>query len=829
MQRTNFCAARTQHANFVSSLMIFRIKRVITTAFVCHLLLAFMLLTSQLLAARTSPRTKHSHQQKDSAAQKNPAPSPQSPAPPADSKFQGFSADQGEEVVISSKGPQEKDKDVYHLRDDVQIDYRDFTLHADDVIYNAATGDVTATGHVAFDGGLRDEHLEATRGEFNIRTFVGKFENVLATTGMKFKGRNITLTNAEPFTFTGKLVEMKGKDHYVVHNGSVTSCALPDPKWTFNAERIEVDLGGTARLYHSTFRLKNIPAFYFPYAAHPTTANGRQSGFLVPTFGASSKKGTIVGDSFYWAINRSMDATIGAQYYSSRGWEQNGSFRAKPSQKSFIEFSYFGVLDRQNQGGEEAKLNAETTFAHGVRGVTSIDYLSSYVFRQAFTENFSQAVNSEVRSIAFLSKSYRNFFFNTAAARYQNFQSTIPGDVILILHVPGFETSSVDRRLKKSPLFWSYDAAAEGVSRREPGFKTDNLVSRFDLQPRLSIPLFFQGWTFRPEIAMRNTYYSQRQAGPNGPVTDQSLNRRSIEAAVEMRPPTIGRIFEKPLLGYRIKHTLEPRFTYRRVNGVSGFQNIIRFDERDILSDTNEIEYALVQRWFSKRVKTDANCATGSADSAKCQNQSRELLSWEIAQRYYFDPTFGGAIVNGKRNVLTTTAEFTGIAFLTEPRKFSPIISKLRAQATEHVDGSWQLDYDTVQGRINATTSFINYHVGDYFFGGGHAFLHAPGEIFMTTPVPSPDKFNQFRFIVGYGGPNKLGWSSAASVGFDANLHFLQYGSFQASHNWDCCGISTEYRRYALGTVRNENQFRFAFTLANIGTFGNLKRQLSLY
>jgi LPS-assembly protein len=38
-----------------------------------------------------------------------------------------------------------------------------------------------------------------------------------------------------------------------------------------------------------------------------------------------------------------------------------------------------------------------------------------------------------------------------------------------------------------------------------------------------------------------------------------------------------------------------------------------------------------------------------------------------------------------------------------------------------------------------------------------------------------------------------------------------------------------EYRRFALGTVRNENQFRFALTFANIGTFGNLKRQEKMF
>jgi LPS-assembly protein len=49
------------------------------------------------------------------------------------------------------------------------------------------------------------------------------------------------------------------------------------------------------------------------------------------------------------------------------------------------------------------------------------------------------------------------------------------------------------------------------------------------------------------------------------------------------------------------------------------------------------------------------------------------------------------------------------------------------------------------------------------------------------------------------------------------------------SYNNDCCGISFEYRRFALGPVRNENQFRLAFSLANIGTFGNLKKQERLF
>ena len=41
--------------------------------------------------------------------------------------------------------------------------------------------------------------------------------------------------------------------------------------------------------------------------------------------------------------------------------------------------------------------------------------------------------------------------------------------------------------------------------------------------------------------------------------------------------------------------------------------------------------------------------------------------------------------------------------------------------------------------------------------------------------------------------------------------------------------MSVEYRRFALGSVRNENQFRFALTLANVGTFGTLRKQERLF
>ncbi len=783
----------------------------ITAALVCHLVLAPSLVTSQL-----------------------------HPPPPGEG---------AEEVTIKAR-EQEKLGDLYKLRGEAEVDYRNLVLRADEASYDAATGEVTASGHLTLDGGLHDEHIVASHGQYNIRTQTGKFYDVIGTSGTRFQGRKVTLTSSNPFTFTGQMVEKTGPEVYVVHHGTVTSCQLLRPKWTLNGERIVVDLGGKAQAYNSTFRIEKVPVFYLPYADHPVDQLGRQSGFMLPNIGTSSLKGLILGDAFYWAIDRSMDATLGAEYYSSRGWAQHGNWRFRPSEDSYISVRYYGVVDRENQGGEDAGIDGQAQFPHGFRGVLSAEYLSSYLFRLAWGQTFTQAVDSEVKSVAFLSKNLDGFGFNFLAGRYQNFESTTPGDVVTILHVPSFEVSSVDRQIGRTPVYWSFDTALQGVSRSEPGFQTQDLVGRFDVRPRVSLPLLLGGWTLRPEIGLRETYYTQRQLpnrNPGGGLpfpVQEDVNRNAADASIELRPPALVRIFDRPVFGHKLKHVIEPRLVYRYVTGVDNFADIIRFDSRDILSDTNELEYAVIQRLYTKptggpECREPAPAAgsvgasgtapvTGAADSCRVPG-ARELVSWELKQKYFLDPDFGGAVVNGVRNVFTTTDQFTGIAFLTSPRRFTPIVSRILVHPSNQTEFGWQLDYDTVAGRINASTVFTNYRLGNFFLGGTHTYFRAPGEIFVSNPIPGPDRFNQFRVTLGYGNLSKRGINAAANIGFDSNLSFLQYSAVQTSYNWDCCGVSFEYRHYALGSVRNENQFRFAFTLANIATFGNLKRQERIY
>ena len=845
--------------------MTLRNRFLITAPLLCHLLLVPPLVTSQLPPANTSSTTSHT----GTPAEK----STTAPTTPCGRAF----AEQSNNRPTICAIEQERDGVVYKLHGAVEIYYENYILRSDDATFNSDTNEAAASGHFALDGGPNDDHIRASHGTYNFALETGKFYDATGTTGLRFRANRPILTSTAPFAFTGKLVEKTGPAHYLVYDGTITTCELPHPKWQFDARKVDVDVGGNAKIYRSEFVLHGFPILYFPFATHPVEKESRQSGFLIPSVGRSSTKGNILGDAYYWAINRMMDATIGAEYFSLRGWSQRGEFRARPSETSYVDLNYFGVIDRGigtpplKEGGENARLNAAGTF-DGFRAVANIDYLSSFLFRLAFNEVFSQAVYSEVKSQAFLSKSANGFNFNGFTERYQNFLSTTPGQVITILHAPSFDFSGVDRQVWHTPLYWSFDASTAGLSRSEPEqcstvgslqscappFRTANLLGRFDLNPEISLPLLFRGWTLRPDLTLHDTYYSERlvgEVGQNpGQASDHPIDRHAVETAVELRPPALERVFDKEFVGRKWKHVIEPRAVYRFVTGVNNFGNIVKFDERDILTDTHEVEYGFVTRLYAKRMSHQPeDCSkimsaltvggaapestipwqhTNPLAGAPCQPgpQVREIVTWELAQKYFLDPTFGGTLIPGQRNVFTTTVDLTGIAFVTQPRHLSPLVSRLRAETSSRTDAEWDMDYDFQGHRVNASTLLVNYHIGQVTMGGGDAFLQIPAQTTISSSGSAqPARFNQFRAALGYGSPNKRGFSGASSLGFDAQVNKLQFLSTQTTYNWDCCGVTLEYRSYTIANVRNENLFRFTFSLANIGAFGSLRHQESLY
>ncbi len=287
-------------------------------------------------------------------------------------------------------------------------------------------------------------------------------------------------------------------------------------------------------------------------------------------------------------------------------------------------------------------------------------------------------------------------------------------------------------------------------------------------------------------------------------VVNQAILRSAREFKLDLILPSFARVFnKKTFLGDKLKHVIEPRATYKYVTGIgSDFNQIIRFDSLDILSDTNEVDLSVTNRIYAKRGDTTV-----------------DLFSWELVQARYFNPTFGGALLTGQANVFATTADITAYAFLVGPRSSSPIASILRANPIPGTSIQWQADYDPHYGRIVDSNITVDYRWSPKYR------VSVGNDELRNNILPAA---NQYRVRFDYGDANRRGLNAGIEAVYDIQAHVLRYTTSQVTYNTDCCGLSVEYRRYNAG-IRDESQFRIAFSLANIGTFGTLRKQDRLF
>jgi LPS-assembly protein len=790
-------------------------------------------------------------------------------------------------VVIESNGPQTKTGAVYTLDDDVKITYRDRIVRADHIEYDTDTGEITATGHLRVTGGPNHEDISASHGTINLSKQTGRFYDVTGSVGMKpptgLKATTV-YSSSNPFLFTGRIVERTGPEEYVIYEGTVTSCQLPNPDWLLSAAKFNVD-DGKATGRNSIFHLMNLPLLYLPYVTHAVDSEERQSGIMIPEIDNSSTKGIVLGEEFYWAINRSTDLTLGLDYLSKRGWQERAAFRFKGLGNDFATGHYSGLQDRGyytdgvyvNQGGEDATFVGRHDFSANSRVVGDAEYLSSYPYREAFSENFNQAVSSDILSIVYGVYEQGGYVATLRADRYQGLKMAavaatattpaIPEEQVRIFHAPSLDFIATEHEIGRSGLQWSLESSLAGLSRVQPNFSTGGLTQRLDLHPEISFPFSADGWHLRASLGVRDTLYSRSRQTPYQPDAvpvelPNGLNRADVEMELDVRAPVVERTFDsagvEKMFGNDLRHTIEPEFTYRYVSGVNNFLSVLRFDDVDIVSNTNELEYGVTQRLFLRPVK-DQHCATTEEEVAEDQVKNRdsdrvsvkkhggcgdrEWISWRLTQKTFFNQNFGGAVQNSRRNIFDTTLNFSGIAFLTEPRAISPLISRLRVRTSANLDVEWDFDLDTGAKKFTSNNVLVDAHQGNLFGGMSYARLNAPGRFYTDGVTSGVSNFNQIRLLLGYGSPTKAGLAVAGNVGLNLSSStgacgaattatcnsLLQYGSVQTSYNWDCCGFSVEVRKYELGSVRNELDEKFSFTLVNIGSAGDLRRAVSLF
>jgi len=718
----------------------------------------------------------------------------------------GGSAEIDAKTVVGRKG------DLITYEGDVELTYEGKRLRCDHLDYNEKTRVANARGHVQFD--YNNQHIEADDGTYNVDTGSGVFHNVHGAVKVQPRPNAAVLVTQNPLTFEARELNRVDERTYKIRDAHLTICNPDKPTWMFYAPFATLYVDQKVALLNANFRLFRIPLIWLPYATAPAGKNIRQSGFMIPMIGQSSLKGFILGDAYYWAPKQWFDATVGGELMSRRGWSQTDEIRATPWDNVNLTANYFGVDDRGlpgaggvlvPQGGHETKVQFDALLPDGWRAVASVDQLSSLTFRLAFAETFGEAVNAEANTTAFLSNNFHGFSVNFGFLQNRDFLSAQPQTLVSLRSTPEVSFGSVEQApWAQLPIYLSFDTSIGGMYRSDPNFTTPAIVQRSEVVPRMTIPLH---WGSRLGLtttaALRVTRYGAQVQ--SGGIVDDSFVRTTGEFTVDLGLPSLERTWKSGSTKW--KHSIEPDIVYRYVTGVNDFGRIIRFDSDDTITDTNEVEYGLTNRLYRRT-------ANGSA---------QEVVTWRLVQKYYFDPTFGGALVPGQRNVFEALDSISPFAFADEPRHISPLVSDFLVTPGGRYDFESRLEYDPQRHHLTTIGTLFKIHPYEKLT---MTFAHFDID---ENPLVLQPHSNQVRALLGYGDQTQSGWYLTTGFSYDVEQRFLQNQVVQGGYNGSCCGLQFEYRRIALPTIREENQFRVALVIANLGSFGNVRRQDKIY
>lgn len=662
---------------------------------------------------------------------------------------------------------QRQDDNIRYARGHVVATYQDMRIEADEVTYNSDTQIVEADGHIIY--AHEHEHLLGDHASVHVDTKEGDFTNVSGELGPGFFIKAAQAHRTEEGIFR-------------LQKATFTSCCNEKRQgWRLNAAKAVVNPHQTITSDGSIFHLENIPILYMPYVKMPASDRERATGFLIPSTSTSTLMGRAVHEGFYWAINRSADMTITGEYFTARGPAAGMVFRAAPEKNSAIRIETFIAHDKLGDGGESGRVLAFGEIGNGYRAATDMNLVSSLVFRQVYEDGLNLISSPLTNSVAFVTKNTPDLSSNLLFLRDGVFYTNQP--TVVLQKAPSLEFGVPDHRLGSMPLYFDADSSFTSLARRDANINT-GYVGRLDLEPSFELPVVRSSlldWSNR--VGFQETAYGRSLTSET--TLGSGFNRLSFDYNSHLVGPQLERDFGS------WRHVFEPTVDYNYVSGADTFRNTILVDNVDLVTHDNEVQYGFVNRIFTKR----------------------EIFSWQVAQKYFFDPTFGGAVITGQRNVFAPTLDLTGFAFLDSPRRFSPIVSTMRLATTPNTAEDIEVDYDTKYHMVRDIGVIGNANRGLITGGLSYFYTHA-------SPIEVPN--NEIRASLAYGNRLKQGFSGAVSFSYDV-LHSLFQGSTaEVGYNTNCYGFNLEVSQFNIG-ARVESRFLFSFTLKDVGSFGTIR------
>lgn len=430
---------------------------------------------------------------------------------------------------------------------------------------------------------------------------------------------------------------------YEFEQPTYTTCPPTTNVWQIKAKEIVLNkntgrgVAKDARLY-----IKNVPIFYTPYLNFPIDSR-RQTGFLWPKFGASSRAGNYLGTPFYLNLAPSYDDLITPTYMSKRGLQVANLYRyltphsegeisatVLPGDRAFAKF-------KEDQTAENEDDTSSITESELRRLNDSSTTRKAFIWQDKtrLNENWSSKINFSYVSDDYYLKDFRNdlveltpnqllqeAYINYQSqywqflGRVQGYQTLHPIDQPLYLNqyirLPQFvlEGDYVDE--KTGLEYFIYNDITHFDIHKNPGLDIDMPKgNRMHTQPGISWPYYRPDFYFVPRLQFAMTQYELYQ------VDDDEPNNPS--RALPIFDIHSGLFFDREITFFNtpLQQTLEPQIYYTYVpfrdqNDIPIFDTTLntlsydqlftynRFSGLDRIGDANQLSAGVTTRFIDQ-------------------------------------------------------------------------------------------------------------------------------------------------------------------------------------------------------------------------------------
>ncbi|MDR1276237.1 MAG: LPS assembly protein LptD [Candidatus Accumulibacter sp.] len=434
-------------------------------------------------------------------------------------------------------------------------------------------------------------------------------------------------------------LDLEGENHYNMTNARFTTCSPDNYDWYLKADELKLDFdkeegrGRGAALY-----FKDIPLFYTPILPF-SLSNARKSGFLAPSFGATSNVGAMIRTPYYWNIAPNLDALVTPQLLLRRGLLLDSEIRYLDRRS---DGNYARGLARLNVLPSDKLRDGENRYGislmhtqntpSGFYGQINYNKVSDDRFFTDLSSNVSMTSQGQLLQQGILSY-YGGGWWN-ATANFQAYQTLQPDpknpivEQYRMLPQLTFNARQPDLYGTDSNLMVQYTSFSR-PKQVINGFLVDPPVGqRVVLYPQVSLPFIRPGWYVTPKVGMNIRRYSL-SGGPQGQEHEINVNLPVLSV-------DSGMTFERKSnwFGRDYTQTLEPRLYYLNIPYKNQSQ-IPVFDTG--LADFNFAQIFSENQFSSWDRVSNANQLTAGLSSRLLDPRSgTEIMRMMLGQRFYF-------------------------------------------------------------------------------------------------------------------------------------------------------------------------------------------------